>query len=107
MDAFHNQWLYHYPRPTEVIFNNGSEFKSIFKEMCENLGLHCKHTTSYNPQGNAVVEELIKSWVICLGLLNGKIAIWILLIPGESSSKLVHLVLEAHIIPLPKLPLVN
>ena len=46
MDAFHNQLLCHYPRPTKIIFDNGGEFKSIFKEMCENLGIDCKPTTS-------------------------------------------------------------
>jgi transposase InsO family protein len=58
MDAFHNQWLCRYPRPTKIIFDNGGEFKSIFKEMCENLGIDCKPTTSYNPQGNAIIERI-------------------------------------------------
>ena len=26
--------------------------------MCENLGLHGKPTTSYNPQGNSIVERI-------------------------------------------------
>ena len=58
MDAFHTQWLCRYPRPTKVIFDNGSEFKNVFKEMCENLGIRCKPTTYYNPQGNAIVERI-------------------------------------------------
>jgi hypothetical protein len=33
MDAFHNNWICRYPRPTQVTFDNGSEFKSDFKEM--------------------------------------------------------------------------
>jgi hypothetical protein len=37
MDDFHNNWLCRYPRPIQVAFDNGSVFKSVFKEMCENL----------------------------------------------------------------------
>jgi hypothetical protein len=51
MDAFHNNWFCRYPRPIKVTFDNGSEFKSVFKEMCDNLGNKCRPTTSYNPQG--------------------------------------------------------
>ena len=58
MDAFHEQWLCRYPRPTKVIFDNGGEFKSVFQEMCDNLGIHCSPTTSYNPQGNAIIEQI-------------------------------------------------
>jgi hypothetical protein len=58
MDAFHNNCLCLYPRPIQVTFDNGSEFKSVFKEMCENLGIKCRPTTSYNPQGNSVAERI-------------------------------------------------
>jgi hypothetical protein len=37
MDAFHNNWICRYPRPIQVTFNNGSELKGVFKEMCDNL----------------------------------------------------------------------
>ena len=58
MDAFHNSWLTRYPRPIQVTFDNGSEFKNVFKEMCDNLGIKCKPTTSYNPQGNSIIERV-------------------------------------------------
>jgi transposase InsO family protein len=58
MDAFHNNWLCRYPRPIQVTFDNGSEFKSVFKEMCDNLGITCRPTTSYNPQGNSIIERI-------------------------------------------------
>jgi transposase InsO family protein len=58
MDAFHNNWLCCYPRPIQVNFDYGSEFKSVFKEMCDSLGIKCSPTTSYNPQGNSVVERI-------------------------------------------------
>jgi hypothetical protein len=58
MDAFHNNWLCCYPRPIKVTFGNGSEFKSVFKEMCNSLGIKCRLTTSYTPQGNSVTERI-------------------------------------------------
>jgi hypothetical protein len=58
MDAFRNNWLCRYPRPIQVTFDNGSEFKSVFNEMCDNLGIKCTPTTSYNPQGNSVKERI-------------------------------------------------
>jgi hypothetical protein len=58
MDAFHNNWLCHYPRPIQVTFDNGSELKSVFKEMCDNLGIKCRPTSSCNPQGNSVIERI-------------------------------------------------
>jgi hypothetical protein len=30
MDAFHNNWLCCYPKPIQVTFDNGYEFKSVF-----------------------------------------------------------------------------
>jgi hypothetical protein len=44
MDVFHNNWLCCYPRPIQVMFDNGSEFKSIFKKICDNLGIKCRPT---------------------------------------------------------------
>jgi hypothetical protein len=46
MDAFDNNWLCRYPRPIQVTFYNGSEFKGVFKEMCDNLRIKCRSTTS-------------------------------------------------------------
>jgi transposase InsO family protein len=58
MDAFHNNWLCRNPRPIQVNFDNGSEFESVFKEMCDNLGIKCRPTTLYNPQGNSIIERI-------------------------------------------------
>jgi transposase InsO family protein len=58
MDAFNNNWLCCNPRHIQVTFDNGSEFKSVFKEMCDNLGIKCSPTTSYNPQGNSIIERI-------------------------------------------------
>ena len=58
MDAFNNTWLTRYPRPKIVKYDNGSEFKALFKEMCDNYGLTSKPTTTYNPQANGVIERV-------------------------------------------------
>jgi hypothetical protein len=58
MDAFHNNWLCRYPRPIQVTFDNSSEFKTVFKEMCDNLGIRCRPTTSYYPQVNSIIERI-------------------------------------------------
>ena len=54
---FDDTWLSRYPRPKEVGFDNGSEFKAGFKELCENMDMREKPTTSYNPQGNSILEQ--------------------------------------------------
>jgi transposase InsO family protein len=58
MNAFHNNWLCGYPRPIQVTFDNGPEFRSFFKEMCDNLGIKFRPTISYNPQGNSIIERI-------------------------------------------------
>jgi hypothetical protein len=59
MDTFQNIWLCRYPRPIQVTFENSSEFKSVFKETCDNLGIKCRPTlASYNPQGNSIIERI-------------------------------------------------
>jgi hypothetical protein len=42
MDAFHNAWLCRYPRPTEIGFDNGGEFKNVFAASCVNYGVKQK-----------------------------------------------------------------
>jgi hypothetical protein len=46
----HNTWLVQYPRPQFIVFDNSSmgEFKSEFKQMCDNYGIKAKPTTSHN-----------------------------------------------------------
>ena len=54
--AFNSYWLARYPRPQECGFDNGNEFKGLFRELCNNYGLKRKPTTDYNPQSNAIIE---------------------------------------------------
>ena len=42
LDSF---WLFHHLRPQECGFNNESEFKWLFKELCTNFGLKSKNAT--------------------------------------------------------------
>ena len=55
---FDSYWLARYPRPQEVGFDNGSEFKHLFQELCDNMGIKTKPTTDYNPQANAILERV-------------------------------------------------
>ena len=58
MDAFDDTWLSRYPRPEFLGYDNGSEFKAIFKEMVENYGMNKKPNTAFNPQSNGIVERV-------------------------------------------------
>ena len=41
-----------------MIYDNGSEFKLHFKELCETYQLKCKPTSVKNPQANAILEQM-------------------------------------------------
>ena len=56
--VFDSMWLARYPRPQEIGFDNGSEFKSVFEELIQNMNIKKKPTTDYNPQGNSVLERI-------------------------------------------------
>ena len=51
-------WLARYPRPREIGFDGGSEFKAEFRELCINMGLKRKQSNSWNPQSNAILERV-------------------------------------------------
>ena len=57
-DAFDSVWLCRYLRPKIVRCDNGTEFKAIFKRLCDNFGLDLKPTTAYNPTANGIVERV-------------------------------------------------
>jgi hypothetical protein len=58
MEAFNNHWLSQYPRPQRICFDNhGSEFKSVFREICSNYGIKAKPTTTYN-QSNDIIKRV-------------------------------------------------
>ena len=55
---FNKAWLSRYPRSKTVIFDNGSEFKLHFRELCDSFQLRHKPTTVLNPQANAILERV-------------------------------------------------
>ena len=55
---FDSTWLSRYPHPQQVGYDNGSEFKWLFSDLCDNFGLEKKTTTDYNPQANAIIERV-------------------------------------------------
>jgi hypothetical protein len=57
---FNKQWLCRYPRPKYCIYDNGSEFKSHFSELCMTYSIERKPTTVTvkNPQANAILERV-------------------------------------------------
>ena len=58
MDAFYEAWLCRYPRPEQIGFDNGSEFKQVFSDTCNNYGIKQKPSTSHNPQANGILERI-------------------------------------------------
>ena len=57
-NAFDDVWVARYPRPQYIGFDNGSEYKAEFKELCNNLGITTKISSAYNPQSNGIVERV-------------------------------------------------
>jgi transposase InsO family protein len=58
MCAFDDTWLMRYPRPQYIGYDNGNEYKNVFKEMCLNYGIKGKTSTTYNPQSNGIIERV-------------------------------------------------
>jgi hypothetical protein len=58
MEAFDNTWLTRYPRPQYIGYDNGSEFKALFKQMGDNYGMKEKPSTNYNPQSNGIIKRV-------------------------------------------------
>ena len=51
-------WFSRYPRCKYVIYDNGSEFKLHFEDLCDSYGLKRKPTSIKNPQANAILERI-------------------------------------------------
>ena len=52
---FNKPWLNCYPCAVNIVYDNGSEFKSFFENLCESLQLKHKPTTFKNPP-NTMLE---------------------------------------------------
>ena len=57
-EAFDDTWLSRYPRPRKIGYDNGGEFKSVFKELCANMDMKPKRSLSHNPQSNGIIERV-------------------------------------------------
>lgn len=55
---FNQHWLCRYPRCSRVRYDNGSEFKLHFKQLCDDFGLKRKPTSRKNPQANSIIERV-------------------------------------------------
>ena len=55
---FDEYWIARYPRPKEIGFDDGGEFKAEFLDLCNNMGLKKKPSNSWNPQSNAILERV-------------------------------------------------
>jgi len=55
---FNKQWLSRYPRPNNIVYDNGSEFKLHFRDLCDSYNIKRKPTTVKNPQANAILERI-------------------------------------------------
>jgi hypothetical protein len=51
-------WVSRYPCCKYVIYDNGSEFKLHFEDLCDLYGLKRKPTSIKNPQANAILERV-------------------------------------------------
>jgi hypothetical protein len=47
--------------PNNLMCDNGTEFKGRFEEMCKDLDIKIRHTRSYSPQANGIVEVANKA----------------------------------------------
>ena len=68
---FNDAWLSRYPRPTQITYDNGSEFKLCFQQLCREYGLKQRPTTVKNPQANGIVErvhQVINNMIRCFEL---------------------------------------
>ena len=56
--AVENTWLARYPRPLQIVTDQGPEFGQEFTDMCERNGVKHHTSTSRNPQGNSLIERI-------------------------------------------------
>jgi hypothetical protein len=57
--SFDSEWLCRYPRPAQVVYDNGTEFTGQeFQELLESYGIKPLATTVRNPRSNGVIERV-------------------------------------------------
>ena len=88
-------WLPRYPRPREIVFDNGGEFKAEFSQLCEDMGLDENHSLPWNPQSNAILERIHQILADCLRTFEFE---EMEVDPKESDPFQRHLAMAAHAI---------
>jgi hypothetical protein len=57
--SFDSEWLCRYPRPAQVVYDNGGEFTGQeFQELLESYGIKPLATTVRNPRSNGIIERV-------------------------------------------------
>ena len=57
--AMYKHWICNYGIPAVIITDQGSNFDSeVFHEVCNQLGIEKRRTTSYHPQTNGIIERM-------------------------------------------------
>ena len=67
---FDSAWLACYLHLREIGFDNGGEFMAEFLELCDNIGLKQRLSSSWNPQSNAILERIHQVLADCLRPFN-------------------------------------
>lgn len=57
-EIFDSIWLSQYPRKKKIGMDNGGEFQRKLTDFCDNMGLKKKEQNSWNPQSNAILEQI-------------------------------------------------
>ena len=70
MKCFDSAWFARYPRLRKIGFDNGGEFMAEFSELCDNMGLKQRPSSSWNPQSNAIPERSHQVLADCLRSFN-------------------------------------
>jgi hypothetical protein len=56
--ALLNHWIFVFGKPQKIVSDNGSEFKnSTMKDICKQLGIVHRFTSTYHPQCNGQIER--------------------------------------------------
>ena len=59
IDQIEQEWLYRYPRPERIIFDQGSEFDNQYmRRLCKKWNIKPEPITAKNPRANSIVERL-------------------------------------------------
>ena len=71
--AFVEHWIVRFGCPVNLHSDQGSNFMSnLFRSLCSELGIQRTSTTSYHPQGNAMIERTNRTMEDCLSKYIGQ-----------------------------------